>query len=568
MTFTEFPYHRPDLKQIESEHTLLLEKLKNADSAESAALLIKEIYTLQNGFSSMAQICGIRHSINTTDTFYKSEQEYFDTHSPLFENLIHNYYTTLLNSNFKNELEKIFGKQLFRLATLSLKIFSPAIIEDLVKENTLGTKYQQLMASASILFEGKERNLSELAPFMRSTDRTIRKNASEARWGFLKDNADTLDSIFDDMVKIRTVIATKLGYKNFVQLGYDRMLRTDYNASMVEEYRKAVQQFVVPIATMLRREQEERLGIDTLMYYDEALVFESGNAKPKGDAQWILKNGQQMYAELGEATNTFMQFMVNHQLLDLVAKKGKAGGGYCTYIANHKAPFIFSNFNGTAADIDVLTHEVGHAFQVFSCRDLEVNEYHWPTSDAAEIHSMSMEYFTYPWMDLFFEEQADKYRYAHLADAVLFLPYGVSVDEFQHVVYSNPELSPVERKKAWSAIEKKYLPLRKYENNEFLETGGWWQTQAHIFQSPFYYIDYTLAQICAFQFWEKARTNHENAFADYLQLCKAGGSKSFLELVELANLKSPFEPGVMEEVMQDVTQWLKTVNAEIYNVPA
>lgn len=567
MTFTEFPYQRPDLQQTESAHNALLERLKSADSPENAVTVIKEIYALQNRFHSMAQICAIRHSIDTKDAFYIAEQEYFDSHMPHYENLVNRFYACLLDSPYRDALEATFGKQLFRLAGLALKIFSPAIIDDLVKENTLATKYQQLMASASILFEGRERNLSELVPFMRSVNRDVRKKAYEARWGFLNDNAEALDSIFDELVKTRTAIAKKLGYTDFVQLGYDRMMRTDYDAAMVESYRMAVHQFVVPITRKLRAAQRERLGLASLIYYDEALLFETGNATPRGDAQWILNNGQRMYAELGEATNAFMQFMVKHRLMDLVAKKGKAGGGYCTYISAHKSPFIFSNFNGTASDIDVLTHEIGHAFQVYSCRDFEVSEYHWPTSDAAEIHSMSMEYFTYPWMDLFFEDQADKYRYAHLAETILFLPYGVAVDEFQHAVYSHPEWTPARRKEAWSAIEKKYLPMRKYENNRFLESGGWWQTQAHIFQSPFYYIDYTLAQICAFQFWKKARENHEEAFADYLRLCRAGGSKSFLELVELAKLKSPFAPGVMEEVMLDVTQWLEAVNVEAYNVP-
>lgn len=568
MTFSEYPYQRPDLEQTEIAYNALLEKCNQSENAEQQAEIIRSIYALHSNFSSMAQICGIRHSIDTTDAFYKTEQEYFDNNLPVYEKLVNKFYKTILSSPFRAELENIFGKQLFRMATLALKIFSPDIIEDLVKENTLSTKYQQLMASASILFDGKERNLSELAPFMRSTNRHIRKTASEARWGFLEANSDTLDAIFDEMVKTRTLIAKKLGYKNFVQLGYDRMMRTDYDADMVKTYRDAVHTYAVPVAKQLRRQQAARLGVDSLKYFDEALVFDSGNAKPKGNADWIMQNGIRMYEELGDATAEFIHFMADNQLLDLVAKKGKAGGGYCTFISNHKSPFIFSNFNGTSSDIDVLTHEVGHAFQVYCCRNFEVSEYYWPTSDAAEIHSMSMEYFTYPWMDLFFAEQADKYRYAHLADAVLFLPYGVSVDEFQHVVYTHYDMTPAERKAAWREIEKKYLPLREYEENPYLESGGWWQTQAHIFQSPFYYIDYTLAQICAFQFWKKARENHDAAFADYLKLCRAGGSKSFLELVELADLQSPFKAGVLRDVMQDVTQWLNAVNADAYNVPA
>jgi M3 family oligoendopeptidase len=267
-----------------------------------------------------------------------------------------------------------------------------------------------------------------------------------------------------------------------------------------------------------------------------------------------------MYSELSPETKEFFDFMIENQLMDLISKKGKAGGGYCTYISKYKAPFIFSNFNGTSGDVDVLTHEAGHAFQVYSSRNYETPEYNFPTYEACEIHSMSMEFFTYPWMNLFFEEEVDKYKYFHLSEALLFIPYGVTVDEFQHFVYENPNATPRERKSAWRAIERKYLPHRNYEANEYLEKGGWWHQQGHIFETPFYYIDYTLAQICAFQFFKKATENREKAWSDYLRLCKAGGSASFLELVKLANLVSPFENGCIASVIDHIEAYLNNID--------
>ncbi|MGB1216794.1 MAG: M3 family metallopeptidase, partial [Saprospiraceae bacterium] len=216
--------------------------------------------------------------------------------------------------------------------------------------------------------------------------------------------------------------------------------------------------------------------------------------------------------------------------------------------------------NGTSHDIDVLTHEAGHAFQVYESRNMEVMEYHWPTYEACEIHSMSMEFFTWPWMKLFFEEDAEKYYFAHLAGSLLFLPYGVAVDEFQHVVYENPDMTIAERNQAWRDIEKKYLPHRKYVDNDFLEKGGFWQQQGHIFQTPFYYIDYTLAQVCAFQFWKRDREDHKDAWADYVKLCQVGGSQSFLDLVEYANLRSPFEDGCVKDVIDVIQEYLDGVD--------
>ena len=277
---------------------------------------------------------------------------------------------------------------------------------------------------------------------------------------------------------------------------------------------------------------------------------------PHGEPEWILEQGVRMYDELSPETKEFFDMMVEKDLLDLVNKDGKQGGGYCTYINDYKVPFIFSNFNGTSGDIDVLTHEVGHAFQVYKSRHIEIPELAFPTYESCEIHSMSMEFFCWPWMDLFFKEDVDKYKYSHLAGAITFIPYGVLVDEYQHFVYDNPTATKEERKAEWRRLEKQYLPHKDYEGCDFLERGGWWHQQGHVFGNPFYYIDYTLAQICALQFWKRMNNNDEKAWTDYLALCDVGGSKSFVELVKVGNLKSPFEDGCVGSVIADIKAWL------------
>ena len=458
------------------------------------------------------------------------------------------------------QLKKKWGNQLFVIAELSLKTFKPTILEDLKEENKLTSEYVKIKAAAEIVFRGEKYTLPTLSPLETSKDRQTRREASAAKWAFYAKHAAAVEKIFDKQVKLRHSIANKLGYDNFIQLGYARMVRSDYNAKMVANFRDQVKEFIVPIASNLYERQKIRIGVENLKYYDEDFRFASGNPKPKGSPEWIVENAGKMYSELSSETAEFFDYMRFNNLMDLVNKEGKATGGYCTYIPNYKAPYIFSNFNGTSGDIDVLTHEAGHAFQVFSSRNIGLTEYNWPTYEACEIHSMSMEFFTWPWMELFFKEDTDKYKFAHLSGAILFLPYGVAVDEFQHFVYENPKATPAKRNEAWGAIEKKYLPHRDNNDNEFLQKGGFWQRQSHIFTTPFYYIDYTLAQICAFQFWKKDRQNHEAAWADYIRLCKAGGSKSFLELVDLANLKSPFEDGCVESVVGDIKTWLDSVD--------
>jgi M3 family oligoendopeptidase len=560
MSFENYTYVRPRLDEVTVKFDGLLEAFKKAASIEEQGEVMNEINLLRNDLGTMFNLCNIRHTIDTNDEFYKEEQDYMDEIGPEIDGLITRYYQALIESKFRNELEEKWGKQLFALAEGQLKTFKPEIIPLLQKENRLSTAYTKLIAAAKIEFEGEERTLAQIDPYIESTDREMRKRASAAKFGFFANHEEDLDRIYDDLVKVRTEIAQKLGFKNFVELGYYRMMRTDYNAEMVANFRQQVKDFIVPIATKLKERQRERLGLEQLKYYDEGFVFETGNAIPKGSPEWIIENGQKMYEDLSKETGEFFRFMQENNLMDLVAKKGKAGGGYCTFIENYKAPFIFSNFNGTSGDIDVLTHEAGHAFQVYSSRQFEIPEYYWPTYEACEIHSMSMEFFTWPWMDLFFKEDTDKYKFSHLSGALLFLPYGVSVDEFQHWVYENPTASSVERKLQWREIEKKYLPHKDYDGIEYLENGGFWQRQGHIYNSPFYYIDYTLAQICAFQFWKRSRENQEEAWVDYVKLCKLGGSMSFTRLVTAANLISPFEDGCVESVVGEIENWLNSVD--------
>lgn len=560
MKFNEYVYQRPDIDQLSADFNSLLSDFNNANSDDEQLQTIKKINKLRGNFDSMVNIAYIRYSTDTNNKAYEEEQNFFDKNNPIYQGLENKFYQTVCNSKFRSQLEEKMGSYFFELAEIRLLTFHPDIITDLQRENELGSEYMKLRASAKIMFDGKECNLSDLRAYETASDRDVRRRASAAKWQFFSDNAPTFDRIYDEQVKLRHKMAKKLGFNNFIELGYKRMLRTDYDHEMVANYRKQVKEVIVPIASELRQRQAKRLGIDTFMYYDISSVFKSGNPSPKGSPDWIVNNGKKMYEELSNETGEFINFMINSELLDLVNRKGKAGGGYCTYIENYKAPFIFSNFNGTSHDINVLTHEAGHAFQVYMSRHFDIPEYRWPTYEACEIHSMSMEFLAWPWMENFFKEDTDKFKFEHLSESLLFLPYGVTVDEFQHWVYQNPEATPAERNAAWRSIEQKYQPWVNYGDNEFLNSGGFWQKQSHIYANPFYYIDYTLAQICAFQFWNRANNNRNQALTDYIALCKRGGSQPFLQLVNSAKLQSPFENDTLKQVVAPVSNYLNTIN--------
>lgn len=556
--FDTFVYERPDLSALKTDFYAALDQFKSASTVNEARQALLQIDHTRGAISTMANLAHIRYTINTKDPFYAAEKQWGDQHYPTTESWKKDYYEAVLESPHRPALEAEFGPQFFRIASLSLLTFKSEILPMLQQENKLSSEYVQIKAGAEIELNGETYNLSSIRAKEVDSDRELRKKATILKSKWFAERAESFDRIFDELVSTRNNAAKTLGYDTFIELGYDRMLRTDYNAEKVAQFRQKVVEHIVPLASQLYEKQRERLGVDKLRYFDEGFRFPDGNPKPQGPPDWILDQARSMYDHLSPETKDFYRSLEARNLMDVVAKEGKATGGYCTYIVGEGAPFIFSNFNGTSGDIDVLTHELGHAFQVHCSSHLQPQEYNWPTYEACEIHSMSMEFFTYPWMEKFFGPDTEKYYFSHLAGAIRFLPYGCAVDEFQHLVYAKPTMTIAERHAAWKAVEAKYLPHRDYEGTPLLEGGTFWHQQNHIFSVPFYYIDYCLAQICAFQFWEKDRQDHQSTWADYLRLCQAGGSHSFLELVELAGLESPFADGVVERMATIVGKELST----------
>lgn len=559
MPFQDYLYERPDLDKIKAQFEALLTRLEEAGSASAMIPVMDEYYALNDQVDTQSTLASIRHSIDTKDAFYDAEQAFFDQESPALGTYQKRFATILLKTPYQADLRAHYGDLLFDQLALSSKTFDDIIIEDLQKENALVTEYGKLTASAEITFDGKTLNLSQMAPYAQSKDRATRKSAQEKVAAFFEANEETFDRIYDDLVKVRVKMAEKLGFSSFIELAYARLGRTDYTAADVKTYRDQIYESVVPLVAELMEKKARRLGIKDLKYYDLALNFLSGNPAPKGDRAWQVENARTMYHDMHPETGKFFQMMIDENLMDLDSKPGKEGGGYCTFIADEKKPFIFANFNGTSHDVDVLTHEAGHAFQAYMSKDL-LAPYRWPTLESAEIHSMSMEFLAWPYMEKFFEDDTAKYKYTHLAGALSFLPYGVAVDEFQHGIYERPEMTPLERKNWWRDVEKKYLPFKDYEENAFLERGGFWFRQGHIFSVPFYYIDYTLAQVVAFQYWVKHQATPQDALDSYVALCRLGGSKSFTGLLKSQGLDNPFNAGTVGRITGPIARYLNATD--------
>ncbi|MBR4577528.1 MAG: M3 family oligoendopeptidase [Clostridia bacterium] len=558
MKFSEMPYTRPDPDKIKEQFKDFTEKLKNAqgyDEARAVFLAYEEAY---KKFDTMVGLAYIRQSIDTRDAFYTAEKDFWDENLPEIEEYEQEWIKALVESPFRKDFEAEYGDLLFIKAEMEKKTFSPEIIEDLQRENELTSEYDDLIASAQIPFEGGVYTLSQMEPFQTDPDDDRRLAAWKAKGQWLKDQSEKLDSLFDELVKLRDAMGRKLGYGGYTQLGYYRMERNCYTKEDVEKFRAAVQKYLVPLADSVMRAQAKRIGRPyPLSFADQSVEFRSGNPRPAGTAREILDQGRRFYDELSPETGEFFRTMLEEELMDVLATEGKQAGGYESSLDYYERPFIFANFNGTKGDVEVITHEAGHAFAYWMNRKRVPFEYAEPSSEACEVHSMSMEFFGWRNAEGFFGADANKFKYSHLAAALTFIPYGTMVDHFQHIVYEKPEMTPAERNAEWKRLTGIYMPWLKLDGEiPFFAEGRRWQAQGHIFQMPFYYIDYCLAQTVSLEFWAMIQKDEADAWAHYMAYTKQGGSRTFTELLKHAGLKTPFEEECLRTVCEAAKKWL------------
>lgn len=553
MKFKDMPYERPDIDAIEKKLEELTARQLEAKSGEEQFLIHQEYYEINREFDTAYNIAAIRHDGDTTDEFYEKENDYYDEIIPRLMSAVNKYNMTLFNSPYREYLETKLGPVTFKNIELDLKCMSDEIIELMQEENALTSRYDKLIASAKIEFRGEIYNLSLMTPFTTSEDRNTRKEAFAALNKWYMSVTDEIDDIYDQLVKNRTAQAKKMGFDSYTDMAYCKMHRNSYGKENIAVLREGIKKDWVPFVCKIAEKRKARLGLEKLETSELAMFFKDGNPKPTGTPEEILASGQKMYSELSPETKEFMDFMMENELFDVFGRKNKKAGGYMTFIPKYKAPFIYANFNGTSGDVDVITHECGHAFQGFVTRDDEIIEHNAIGMETAEIHSMSMEYFTYAWMKDFFGDRAQDYLTYHLEDSSTFLPYGTMVDEFQHIVYDNPDMTPTQRKETWKKLEAQYRPFIDFSDMEFYALGGFWQKQTHIFDVPFYYIDYVLASICAMQFKVMMDQNFKNAWENYLKLCKLSASDFYTNMLPQVGLQVPFEPDCMKNIVEKLS---------------
>ena len=561
--FRDLEYKRPDVNQLKKDFAVYLKQFKGAKSFEEADAAFLGVQHVMEAWATQNTIASIRNTMNMKDEFYDGEIKFFNSEGSKLMMTMKKAIKAFLNCPYRKQMEEKYGTQMLKEMETQQQLVKPSIILPSIREGNLSTEYSKTAAGCSVEFMGEKCNFYGLLRHMQSIDRTERKAAFD-EWAKLYESvSDQLDAQYAKLVKTRETISKRLGFKSYIDYVYLARGRYDYDAKKVAVFREAVLQYITPLCEKLYREQAKRLGLEKLEWYDESLCFPDGNAVPVGTPEELTEKARKMYEEMSPETGEFFNFMTEHELYDFVTRENKHLGGYMTFLPDYKAPFIFSNFNGTSADIDVLTHEAGHAFEgYYASRRLPISQLTMSTSEINEIHSMSMEFFAYPYMERFFGDKTDRYRYAHFTAAVKTIPYLVCVDEFQHRVFENPGSGPSDWRRFWKETEQKYMPWRSYDGNAFLEGGGFWMQKQHIFLYPFYYIDYALAQLDAFALYRK-QTEGGDAWGSYLKLCGMGGMYGYFETLSRAGLPVPLEEKTVKELAGFVEQQAEILKSTI-----
>ncbi len=555
----------PTRESLAEGHAAIGALLDRGD-ASARAEAIARFDTLRREYESWSALVHLRFAQDTTDAEAKAARDHADTLAPFETGLVTATKRRLLADRDRAGVEAALGRHALRLWETDVTTFDPAIAGELEEEAKLAARYTELLASARFEIGGATVNLSGLAPFAEHPDRSVRHDAERMRWEFFAAHGEELDAIYDRLVRLRHGMARTLGDATFTPLGYRRMRRLDYGPAEVARYRDQVAARVVPLVASLLEDRRREAGWDRLRFWDEALIDPAGNPPPVGGHDVLLAQAQLLFDRLDPRLAAFYRLMREGGFLDLKNRPGKAGGGFCTAFPTHGMPFIFANFTGTHHDVGVFTHEMGHAFQNWESRTLPGLDSLWPTMEAAEIHSMGLEFLVHPHIGLLVgEAAAPRFRRMHLIASLGFLPYGVCVDHFQHEVYANPEATPAERHAMWQRLERRYMPWTDYGDLGHPAKGGRWQAKGHIYGAPFYYIDYTLALCCAMQLWVRSRTGGAAGAAAaldaYVALCGRGGSVPFQELLASAGLVSPFATEALSGVVGKAEQVLRTATA-------
>jgi oligoendopeptidase F len=459
----------------------------------------------------------------------------------------------IAESPFAGKLDQDRYGVMLRALRADVEIFRDENIPLQTEDTKLGQRFSELSGAMTVQFRGEEKTLPQMAKFLQETDRATREEAwrliCERRYA----DHDRLDDIFDEMIQVRHQIARNAGFENYRDYIFKAKHRFDYTPADCEAFHLAAETVCVPVMREANRHRAEALGVDPLRPWDLGVdVRGRPPLQPFENAEQLIDGTSTLFHAMNPDLGNLFDRMREGDSLDLESRKGKAPGGYQYHRDRSRQPFIFMNAAGLHRDLETMVHEAGHAFHAMLSENDPLLHYRHSPIEFAEVASMGMELLAQPYLDRFYTpEDADRARREHLEDLARMLPWTATIDAFQHWIYTNPTHSREERAAQWNDLERRFGSEVSWEGLEkYRDTG--WQRQLHLFEVPFYYIEYGIAQLGALQLWQIARRDEAKAIEHYRAALTLGGSRPLPDLFNAAGLRFDFSPATMKSLMDDV----------------
>jgi len=474
-------------------------------------------------------------------------------------------------SKAENELDKMFVANKFidnldnfydilkRSVKNSINLFREKNIPLKAELDKLEQKYAQITGSMTVVYNNEELTLQQAGNFLKNTDKNVRKEVYELIAQKRLDAVNELNSLMSELIKYRHQIAINAGFDNFRDYAHQSRERFDYSVQDVLTFDETIKSEVMPIIEKITLHRKEKLNLDTLKPWDLD-VDTSGKEplSPFNDIPEFIEKTIKCFTKVRPQYGEYLKYMNENGLLDLDSRKGKAPGGYNYPLLKSNVPFIFMNATSNIRDIETLVHEGGHAIHAFKAKDLILTEYKETPSEIAELASMSMELISMEHWDTFFDNPEDlkRAKIQQLEGVLDVLPWVATVDKFQHWLYTNPNHTTVERTIAWANIYSEYSSkVVDFTEVEWFFM-NFWQKQLHIFEVPFYYIEYAISQLGAIAIWRNYLNNPEETLDKYEAALSLGYSKTLPELYETAGIKFDFSKEYIGELMSFVYKQL------------
>ena len=430
------------------------------------------------------------------------------------------------------------------------------------EDTKLGQRYSELAGAMSIEYGGRTLTLPQAAKHLEETDRAVREDV----WRLIAQRRhrdhEALDRLLDDMIRLRTQIARNAGFDNYRDYMFKAKHRFDYTPADCERYHEAAEKVCVPVYRALNAERARALNVQPLRPWDLAVdVHGRAPLRPFKDAGELIEKTSRLFHSMDADLGVMFDSMRDGTSLDLESRKGKAPGGYQENRDRSRKPFIFMNAAGTQSDLETMIHEAGHAFHSMLCRDEPLLHYRHAPIEFCEVASMSMELLAYPYLSAFHDEEgAARARRTHLEQLARLIPWTATIDAFQHWLYTNPGHTHEERAQQWLALDERFGSAVSWDGIEEFRRSGW-QRQLHIFEVPFYYIEYGIAQLGALQLWLQSKTDEAAALARYRESLSLGGSRPLPDLFAAAGLRFDFGPATVQSLMDEVRRELSELPA-------